>query len=214
MVTVRTCLCGLLGLPYGQSELHNMEARGRDLTQTLVESASSPPAKAIQTLLPLVYEDLRALAAKYLSAERKNHTLQPTALVNEAFIKLVDQSRVNWQGRTHFLAVGAEAMRRILIDYARTKKRGKRGGGWHRIELDSAIAVTETGEIELERLQASLDELARLDPQQARIVELRFFGGLTMEEVAHVLGVSKRKAEGDWTHAKAWLRARLATESK
>jgi len=190
-----------------------MVARGRDLTQTLVESASSPPAKAIQTLLPLVYEDLRSLAAKYLNAERKNHTLQPTALVNEAFIKLVDQSRVNWQGRTHFLAVGAEAMRRILIDYARTKKRGKRGGGWHRIELDSAIAVTETGEIELERLHASLDELARLDPQQARIVELRFFGGLTMEEVAHVLGVSKRKAEGDWTHAKAWLRARLATDS-
>ncbi len=184
----------------------------RELTQTLVESASSPPAKAIQKLLPLVYDDLRALAAKYLSAERKNHTLQPTALVHEAFVKLVDQSRVNWQGRTHFLAVGAEAMRRILIDHARTKKRGKRGGGWQRVVLEPSVAVTETGDVDFGALQDAIDELAKLDPQQARMVELRFFGGLTVEEVAHVMGVSKRKVEGDWTHAKAWLRAKLAAE--
>lgn len=181
-----------------------------DLTQRLNETEADSPEKVIQELLPCVYDELRALASKYLGGERKNHTLQPTALVHEVFLKLVDQSRVNWKGRTHFLAVGAEAMRRILIDHARTRKRSKRGGGWHRVMLEPAIAVTDSADVDGESLQAALDELAALDPEQARIVELRFFGGLTVEEVAHVLGVSKRKVEGDWTHAKAWLRARLA----
>jgi RNA polymerase sigma factor (TIGR02999 family) len=181
-----------------------------DLTQTLNSLASKPVEKAAVKLMPLVYDDLRHMAAQLLAVERKNHTLQPTALVHEAFLKLVDQSRVDWRGRTHFLAVGAEAMRRILIDHARTKKRGKRGGGWRRVLLEPALAVTETGEVEVESLHAAMEALAGLDPLQARIVELRFLGGLTVEEVAHVLGVSKRKVEGDWTHAKAWLRARLA----
>ncbi len=182
----------------------------RDITQTLIDVSSNPPEKAIEQLMPLVYDDLRKLAARYLSAERKNHTLQPTALVHEAFMKLVDQSRVDWKGKTHFLAVSAAAMRRILIDHARTHKRGKRGGGWHRVRLDPALAVTDTGEVDGELLHAAIEALARLDSQQARIVELRFFGGLSVEEVAHVLGLSKRKVEGDWTHAKAWLRATLA----
>jgi RNA polymerase sigma factor (TIGR02999 family) len=183
-----------------------------DLTERLIETASDPPEKVVEKLMPYVYDELRALARKYLGGERKNHTLQPTALVHEMFLKLVDQSRVDWKGRTHFLAVGAAAMRRILIDHARTRKRDKRGGGWQRVVLEPAMAVTETGDVDGDSLHAALEELARLDADQARIVELRFFGGLSMKEVAAVLGVSKRKVEGDWTHAKAWLRTRLASE--
>lgn len=181
-----------------------------DLTQHLCEIAATAPDKALQQLLPAVYDELRALARSYLGGERKNHTLQPTALVHEVFMKLIDQSRVDWKGRTHFLAVGAEAMRRILIDHARTRKRSKRGGGWKRVVLDPEMSTPDSTDVDAELLHHVLEDLKKLDPVQARIVELRFFGGLTVEEVALVLGVSKRKVEGDWTHAKAWLRTRLA----
>ena len=183
-------------------------------TQILVETQEAPPAKAAERLLPLVYGELRALAKKYLRGERPNHTLQPTALVHEAYMRLVDQSRVDWKGRTHFYAVGAEAMRRILIDHARARGRGKRGRGWQRVLLDEAVVPAGLKDIDTIALRDALEELASLDEQQARIVNLRFFGGMTVEEVAHVLGVSKRKVEGEWTHAKAWLRAALAPDTR
>lgn len=184
-----------------------------DLTTTLNEVSPELREQVIQDLVPLVYDDLRKIAAKYLSSERVNHTLQPTALVHEAFLKLIDQSRVAWKGRTHFLAVGAAAMRRILIDHARTHKREKRGGGWQRVVLDEANPVTGTADVDVEALHLALEELQALDPFQARVVELRYFGGLTVEEIADLLNVSKRKIEGDWTHARAWLKSRLSSGS-
>lgn len=189
------------------SDLEGMQA---DLTKTLNEIPATAREKVLEKFVPLVYDDLRALAAKYLASEYAGHTLQPTALVHEAYLKLIDQSRVQWQGRTHFLAIGAAAMRRILIDHGRTKKREKRGGGWQRVVLDEACAVTDSAEVDLESLQSALEALTDLDPMQARIVELRFFGGLTVDEVAELLEVSKRKIEGDWTHARAWLKQYLA----
>ena len=186
-----------------------MKGRQDEVTRVLLDGAQSPAGKA-QQLLPLVYDELRRLAGQYLKAERAGHTLQPTALVHEAYLRLVDQSRVDWQGKTHFLAVGAAAMRRILIDHARGKKRQKRGGNWERILLEESGLAGGRGASGLIELDDALRKLGALDEQQARIVELRFFGGLTVEEVAHVLGVSKRKVEADWTHAKAWLRAALA----
>lgn len=183
------------------------------ITQLLTQAESLSKDEIARRLLPLVYDDLKNQAERYLRGERPGHTLQPTALVHEAFLRLVDQNRVDWQGKSQFLAVGAAIMRRILIDHARARKRCKRGGGWRRVQLDPSVAVTESGELDAEALHLALEELTELDRDQARIVELRFFGGLTVEEVAHVIGVSKRKVEGDWTHAKAWLRARLASES-
>lgn len=180
-----------------------------DVTQVLVETSDQPAAKVAERLLPLVYDDLRGLAEGYLRGERANHTLQPTALVHEAFLRLVDQSRVDWKGQTHFRAVGASIMRRILIDHARSKGRAKRGGHWQRVLLDDMAVDSGSRQVDAVLLNDALERLAALDPDQARIVELRFFGGLTVQEVAHVLGVSKRKVEGDWTHAKAWLRAAL-----
>ena len=129
-------------------------------------------------------------------------------------MRLVDQSRVDWKGRTHFLAVGAAAMRRILVDHARARGRAKRGGGWERVTLDAAVAPEGRSEVDVLALHEALEKLTRLDEHQARVVELRFFAGLTVEEVAHVLGVSKRKVEGDWTHAKAWLRAELGSGTR
>ena len=124
-------------------------------------------------------------------------------------MRLVDQNRVEWAGRTHFFAISAQAMRRVLIDHARAKKRGKRGGDWQRVVLDEAVAPMGEEAIDAVALNDALAKLANLDPEQARLVELRFFGGLTVAETAEVLGESKRKAEGDWTHAKAWLRSEL-----
>ena len=181
----------------------------QDLTQVLVNTSEDAPSRVAEKLMPLVYDDLRAMAEAYLRGERANHTLQPTALVHEAFLRLVDQSRVDWKGQTHFRAVGAAIMRRILIDHARTRGRNKRGGGWRRVLLEDAAAQTAPTEVDAVALHDALERLATLDPDQARIVELRFFGGLTVEQVAHILGVSKRKVESDWTHAKAWLRAAL-----
>lgn len=191
-----------------------MERRSSDLTRILVDASSGRPADVAKKLLPLVYDELRKLAAQYLRSERRGHSLQPTALVHEAFMRLVDQSRVDWKGRTHFFAVGAGAMRRILIDHARARGRGKRGGGWQRVLLDEAETPEDLRDVDLVALHDALETLAALDEQEARIVELRFFGGLTVEEVAHVLGVSKRKVEGDWTHAKAWLRSALDPDSQ
>jgi RNA polymerase sigma factor (TIGR02999 family) len=182
-------------------------------TEILSGIGQSDPSVVAAQLLPLVYAELRQLAANYLRRERKGHSLSPTALVHEAFLKLVDQSRVDWQGRTHFLAVGADAMRRILIDHARAKHRDKRGGDWRRVAFDHTIAELAIVDVDLIDFRDALDSLAALDKRQARVVELRLFAGLSMEEIATVLQVSKRTVEGDWTHARAWLRSKLAPDN-
>ncbi len=163
-------------------------------------------------LLPHVYPELRRLAARFLRHERPGHTLQPTALVHEAYLKLVDQTRVSWRGRSHFFAVGARAMRRLLINHARDHQRQKRGGGFRPVTLaeGSVSGGKGLGVEELLSLEQALAQLAQLDERQARVVELRFFGGLTTSEIAEVLGVSRRTVEGDWAHARAWLKRELS----
>lgn len=186
-----------------------MSGPSKVVTELLTSIKETNSAKVAEGLAPLVYDELRAMAGKLLKGERKSHTLQPTALVHEAYLRLADQSRVNWQGRTHFLAIGASIMRRILIDYARTRGREKRGGDRKRVLLEDGLIHEEPKEVDLSDVNDAIDELAKLDVEEARVVELRFFGGMSVEEVAHALGVSKRKVEGEWTHAKAWLRNRL-----
>ena len=174
-----------------------------------------PGPEAAAELLPIVYEELRRIAAGMMGRERAGHTLQPTALVHEAYTRLVDQKRVKWQGRTHFIAIAGQAMRRILIDHARGVNRGKRGGAMQRITLHDAIGPSgnDLSIEQLLELNTALNRLAQVDEREARVVELRCFAGLTVDEVAQALGVSKRTVEGDWTHARAWLRRELATGS-
>ena len=165
-------------------------------------------------LLTLVYDDLRRLARWYLQREPAGHTLQPTALVNEAFLKLIDQTKVDWRGRSHFFAVGAQAMRRILVNHAKSKKRIKRGGGAKRVPLDEPLAVSVDSDDDVLALDEALKRLAELDARQAKLVELRFFGGLSVEETAEVLGVSKRTVEREWTACRAWLRRELSDQDE
>lgn len=181
-----------------------------DTTTQVLQSIADGDESAVHKLMPLVYDDFRAMAERYLRQESTGHTLQPTALVNEAFLKLVDQKRVDWKGRTHFFAVGAQAMRRILIDHARTRKRQKRGGDRQRVQLDEELTISPNRDEDLLALEEVLEKLETVDPRQARIVELRFFGGLTVAEVAEVLGVSKRTVESEWTMVRAWLRRELS----
>lgn len=178
---------------------------------------------AADRLLELVYDDCRRLAASYLKRENAGHTLQPTALAHEVYMRLIEQERVDWKGRTHFMAIAAQAMRRLLIDHARGRDRQKRGGGWKRVSMDggsSGAAVYDPGaqehesEVDVEKLDRVLAELAELDERQAKVVEMRFLAGMTVEEVAEALSVSKRTVEGDWTMARAWLRKRLAEEGE
>lgn len=179
------------------------------VTQTLLDW-SSGDREAAADLLPLVYDELRRLASIYLSRERQDHTLQPTALVHEAYLRLIDQTRVEWQNRAHFFGVAAEMMRRILIDHAKRTKASKRGGFAEKLALDEAVAFSEDQEVDLLALDDALSDLARLDPRQSRIVELRFFGGLTLEETAEVTKLSRATVEREWVMAKAWLYSQLA----
>lgn len=165
---------------------------------------------AVARLFPLVYDELRALAESYLQRERCDHTLQATALVHEAYLRLVDQRDVQWQGRAHFFAVAAQAIRRILVDHARSHLRAKRGGNRRRVALDSSVAWSTGPNLDLVALDEALDRLAALHQRQARIVELRFFGGLSGDETAEVLGIAPRTVDGDWSMARAWLRRELA----
>lgn len=178
-------------------------------TELLTKARHGDAASADQ-LLPLVYDEMHHLAERFLRREVANHTLQPTALVHEAYLRLVEQSRVDWQGRTHFFAVGARIMHRLLIDHGRNRKRAKRGGGWLRITLAPEVAPFANMEIDALAVHEAIEKLESLDPRQARLVELRFFSGLSMAEIAGVLGVSKRTAEADWTHARAWLARELS----
>lgn len=175
----------------------------------LLQAASGGDAQAAETLLTVVYADLRARAGSMMRREAPNHTLQPTALVHEAWVRLVAQSQVDWQGRSHFFALAARMMRRVLVDHARSRLRGKRGGGRSRLDLESLDGLTPEHDPVLVALDDALETLAALDPKQAELVVLRYFGGLTMEEAAQALGVSKRAAEAEWTLAKAWLRREL-----
>ena len=188
------------------------EAEVTEIVRRLRRTGASDRASA-EELFPHVYNELRMMARRYLSRERPGHTLQPTALVHEAYIKLVDQSKVDWQGRTHFFAVGARVMRNLLIDHARAKGRVKRGGGLRKVTLAEGLTPLGNRELDAEgllTLNDGLDRLAELDPRQAQVVELRFFGGLTVPEAALILGVSERTVEGDWAHARAWLKRELS----
>ncbi len=161
--------------------------------------------KALDQLMPMVVSELRQLARRRLEGERVGHTLQPTALVNELYFKLVDRHRVSWQDRAHFFAFAARTMRRILVDHARSRRAGKRGSGVRAISLDEAIAVPGGRELDLIALDDALNDLAKLDERQSRLVELRFFAGLSTTEAAEVLGVGVATVGRDWSTAKAWL---------
>ena len=160
---------------------------------------------ALNQLIPLVHDELRRIAARYMARERLGHTLQPTALVNEVYLRLVDVERVRWQNRAHFLAVAARLMRRILVDFARTRRYQKRGGGNERVTFDEALMIDVGRGHDLLALDDALDGLARVDDRQSQIVVMRFFAGLTVEEIAGVLGVSNATVMRDWKLAKSWL---------
>lgn len=162
------------------------------------------PAK----LLEIVYADLRRLAGAYMQNERSDHTLQATALVHEAYMRLVDWKNVTWQNRAQFFAIAAEVMRKVLIDHARARKANKRAG--HKLVLDDAISIPEQRPIDLIALDEALQSLEKIDPRQAKIVELRFFGGLTIEETAFILGVSESTVRREWTFTKAWFQRELS----
>jgi len=166
---------------------------------------------ALGKLMPLVYTELRHLAGHYLRAERIGHTLQPTALVHEAFLRLVGQDRADWQNRVHFMGVAAQLMRRILVDYARRRLAGKRGGIAVKVDLDGVDLGAGTPKLEeILAVDEALRRLSELDPQQGRVVELRYFAGLTVEETGEALGISTRTVKRDWAVAEAWLRCELS----
>ena len=179
-------------------------APAHDVTRLLVRLTDGDRA-VLDDLLPLIYGELRRLAASYLRRERAGHTLQPTALVHEAYLRLVDQTQVRWQNRAHFFGVAAQMMRRILVDHARASVAAKRGGDVERLSLDENIDVTGERARELVALDEALERLAEIDPEKSRVVELRFFGGLSVEETAEVLGVSAPTVKRHWRMAKAWL---------
>jgi RNA polymerase sigma factor (TIGR02999 family) len=161
--------------------------------------------RARDEMLPLVYEELRRLAALYLLRERHDHTLQPTALVHEAYLRLIDQRQVNWQNRAQFVGLAAVMMRRILVNYARDRAAGKRGGNLQKVPLSDADEPGVPQDVDVIVLHAALDQLSTLDPRKSQIVELKFFGGLTTREIAEVLQLSQATIERDWSFARAWL---------
>ncbi len=184
-----------------------------EVTHLLVQACHGDPT-AMDRLLPLVYDELHAIAARKMQDERRDHTLQPTALVNEAFLRMVDQSRVEWQGRAHFCAVAANMMRRILVDHARKRAAHKRGAGAGKISLDDVYGLSSgQNPVDLVALDDLMEELARLNERHARVVELRFFTGLDVKETAQALGVSPATVKNDWRAARAWLAARLGNSS-
>jgi RNA polymerase sigma factor (TIGR02999 family) len=187
-------------------------ASPHDVTALLADW-SRGDRSALSQLLPLVYAELRRIAARQLSRERTGHTLQPTALVHEVYLRLVDQRQVDWQDRAHFFGVAARIMRRILVDHARRHSAGKRGDGVRCVSVDDAREVPASNEMPILALDHALDRLETVDPGLARIVELRAFGGLTIEEAAHVLKVSPSTAKRGWRTAKAWLHRELGSKA-
>lgn len=176
----------------------------KSVTQLLIEWRDGDET-ALDRLIPIVYDEMRRLARYYMRRERREHTLQTTALINEAYIRLVDHKGMRWQNRAHFYAVAAQAMRRVLVDHARSRHYEKRGGGARTLELDEAAAVAQEQAAEMVALDEALTDLAAVDPRQSKVVELRYFGGMSVEETAEVLEVSAVTVMRDWRAAKAWL---------
>lgn len=180
------------------------------LLSRVSEGDNSAPGK----LLELVYEDLRHLAGAYMRDERSDHTLQATALVHEAYVRMVDWENVTWENRAQFFAVAAQVMRRVLVDHARGRNAAKREGSQHKLALDEAVSFASEKEFDVLALEEALSTLEKLDPRQAKIVEMRFFGGLSIEEVAHVLKLSPTTVKREWTIAKAWFQRELSGKIK
>ena len=185
-----------------------MTSSPQNITQMLVEWGNGDK-EALDRLIPIVYEELRRQAARFLRRERPGHTLQTTALIHEAYLKLIDQKHMHWQNRAQFFGIAAQLMRRILVDHARGKQAGKRGGDDVKLQLDEALIVGQSKDVNLVALDEALNRLAQLDEQQGRIVELRYFSGLSIEETAEALGISPATVKRDWALAKAWLRREI-----
>lgn len=171
----------------------------------ILDRLSDGDRSAADELMPLLYEELRILAGRVMAQERAGHTLQPTALVHEVFLRLVPDQDIEWKGRAHFAAVAARTMRRVLVNHARDRAAGKRGGGWKRVTLDVDASVQEAPEVDLLALEDALGRITELNELSGRVVELRFYGGLTIAETAHVLSVSTSTVESHWAFARAWL---------
>lgn len=186
-----------------------MESPAKGDVTMLLAQLSKGNEDAAGKLISLVYDELRRLAGAYMRRERTDHTLQPTALVHEAYLKLVEQRSVDWQGRSHFFAIAAQMMRRILVDHARAHLRDKRGGGAISVPLEEALVFAPEQSAELLKLDESLERLAKLDARQSKIVELRFFGGLTVEQTAESLAISAKTVKREWSMAKAWLHGEM-----
>ena len=181
-----------------------MSQDSHEVTQLLLQWSNGDKA-ALDKLVPLIYDELRRLARHYMSRERPGNTLQTTALVNEAYLRLINRKHVHWQNRAHFFAIAAQLMRSILVDHARSHAYAKRGGGARKIALDDAMAVSQQRAADVVALDDALKKLAEIDPEQSRIVEMKFFGGLTIEESAEVMGLSPATIKREWSTAKAWL---------
>ena len=167
---------------------------------------------ALDQLIPLIYDELHRLAERHLRHERAGHTLQATALVNEAYLRLVDERGVSWQNRAHFYAIAARRMRHILVEHARSRDAAKRGGGQYKLSLSKVDRITPRKDVNLLALDEALQRLAEIDSQKSRIVELRYFGGLTVEETAEVMGISPATVKREWSMARAWLRREISNE--
>src|SRR5215471_6568896 len=183
------------------------------VTELLVDW-SKGDQEALNKLIPLVYDELHKLASRHLRRERPDHTLQTTALVHEAYLKLVDQRNAHWENRVQFFAVAAQLMRRILVDYARSHRASKRGGDVYKLSIDEAVIASEEKDAELLALDEALNHLESIDPQQSRVVELRVFAGLTLEETAKALNISPRTVRREWSMAKAWLHREIRSNEK
>ena len=185
-----------------------MTSSSSSVSQLLIAWSQGDEA-ALAQLTPLVYHELHRLARRYMRSENPGHTLQTSALVNEAYLRLIDQKNVSWQNRSHFFGIAAQLMRRILVDHARSQARQKRGGHAQRLSLDATAILTKERVVDLVAIDDALTKLAEFDPQKSRIVEMKFFGGLTNDEVAECLNVSSRTIEREWRKAKAWLKGAL-----
>ena len=181
-----------------------------DVSDLLTQVTRGGPATAVNQLMPLVYDQLHALAERRLREERVNHTLQPTALVHEAYLRMVDQRNVDWAGKTHFQAIASEMMFRVLCDHARNRGRDKRGGDWRRVTLSASDAADDGAAVDTSDLVEALESLSTRDPKQFEIARLRYLGGLTVPETAEHLGMPVRSVEREWEMAKAWLKRELA----
>ena len=181
------------------------QAANGDVTQWLLERSSGSDRAGLDHMLPVLYEELHRLASQYLSREATGHTLQPTALVNEAYLRLIDQRRVDWRNRAQFLGLAANMMRRILVNHARDRVAAKRGGGPEQVSLSLLESPSGQPDVDLIALEDALDRLAKMDERKSRVVELKFFGGLTTEEISEVLHVSVATVEREWAFARAWL---------